>query len=59
MSRIRPQIMVALLCATIFGLFVAWIGYKMNHVEVVVGVSSGLLSLFVVVAIKILESEGE
>ena len=56
-NKIRPQILAALLCATLFSLFAVWVGMQMGAVEVVTAIIGGLFGFLGGVSLKVLESE--
>jgi hypothetical protein len=56
-NKIRPQILAALLCGTIFSVFGIWIGMKMEAVEIVTAIVGGLFGFLGGVSLKVLESE--
>ena len=55
--RIRPQIMAAVLCGTLFGIFGMWIGMKMDATEVVTAVIGSVFGFLGGVSLKVLEQE--
>jgi hypothetical protein len=57
LDKVRPQIMAALLCATLFSLFAVWVGMQMGAVEVVTAIIGGLFGFLGGVSLKVLESE--
>jgi ABC-type Mn2+/Zn2+ transport system permease subunit len=57
LSRMRPQIMVAILCGTIFGVVGMWIGMKMEATEVVTAVIGSVFGFLGGVSLKVLEQE--
>ena len=57
MGKIRPQIALALLCATSFSIFAVWVGYKLGAVEVITAVIGAVFGLYAGVSLKILENE--
>lgn len=57
LSKIRPQIMAALLCATLFSCLALWIGMRMDATEIVTGVVGGIFGFLGGVSLKVLESE--
>jgi hypothetical protein len=57
MGRIRPQIMIALLCGTIFGIVGMWIGMKMEATEIVTAVIGSVFGFLGGVSLKVLEQE--
>ena len=56
-GRIRPQIFLAILAATIFSMFGAWLGYKMEAIEVLTALIGGLCGFLGGVSLKVLENE--
>ena len=58
MAKIRPQILVAILCATIFSMFAAWLGYKMGATEVLTAIIGGVFGFLGGVSLRIIENEG-
>lgn len=56
-NKIRPQILAALLCGTVFSLFGVWVGLQMEAVEVVTAIIGGLFGFLGGVSLKVLESE--
>ena len=55
--RIRPQIMAAVLCGTLFGIFGMWIGMKMEATEVVTAVIGSVFGFLGGVSLKVVEQE--
>ena len=47
-GKIRPQILVAILCATIFSMFASWLAYKMDAIEVMTAIIGGIFGFWVV-----------
>ena len=56
-GKIRPQILTAILCATIFSCFAAWLGYKLDAIEVLTAVIGAVFGFYAGVSLKILEAE--
>ena len=56
-KRLRPQILVAILCATTFSMFAAWLGYKMGAIEVLTAIIGGTFRFLGGVSLKVLENE--
>ena len=56
-GRIRPQIFLAILAATIFCMFGMWVGYKMDAIEVLTALIGGLFGFLGGVSLKVLENE--
>ena len=57
MSRLRPQILVAIVCATVFSCFAAWLGYKLGAIEVLTAIIGGVFGFLGGVSLKVLENE--
>ena len=57
MGKLRPQILVAIICATIFSVFALWIGSQMNATEIVTAVIGGIFGFLGGVSLKVLENE--
>ena len=57
MGKLRPQILVAIICATIFSIYGLWVGLQMEATEVLTGISGGLFGFLGGVALKVLENE--
>ena len=56
-GKIRPQIFLAILCATIFGSLAMYIGMQMEAVESVTAIIGGLFGFLGGVSLKVLENE--
>ena len=56
-GRIRPQIFLAILAATIFSMFGMWVGYKMDAIEVLTALIGDLFGILGGVSLKVLENE--
>ena len=54
---IRPQIMAAILCGTVFGIVGMWIGMKMGATEVGTAVIGSVFGFLGGVSLKVLEQE--
>ena len=57
MGKIRPQIMVGILCATVFSVVALWVGLEMEAVEIVTAVIGGIFGFLGGVSLKVLENE--
>ena len=55
--RFRPQILAAIVCGTIFGLFGMWIGMQMGATEVVTAVIGSVFGFLGGGSLKVLEQE--
>jgi hypothetical protein len=56
-KRIRPQIFLAIISATLFSMFAAWIGWQMDAIEVLTAIIGGLFGFLGGVSLKVLENE--
>ena len=45
-GKLRPQILMAIICATVFSIFALWMGYKMEATEIVTAVIGGIFGMF-------------
>ena len=57
MGKIRPQILVAILCTTIFSMFAAYLGYKMGATEILTGLIGAVFGFLGGVSLRIIENE--
>ncbi len=55
--KLRPQILVSLLCATVFSIIALYVGMEMQATEIVTGVIGGIFGFLGGVSMKVLESE--
>ena len=44
-AKVRPQILIAILCAPIFSMFAAFLAYKMDAVEVRTAIIGGIFGM--------------
>ena len=56
-GKVRPQIFLAIICATAFSSLALYIGMKMEAVEIVTGIVGGLFGFLGGVSLKVLENE--
>jgi hypothetical protein len=56
-GKIRPQILIAIICATAFSSLALYIGMKMEAVEIVTAIVGGLFGFLGGVSLKVLENE--
>ena len=49
--------MVAIICATMFSMFAAWLAYKMDAVEVMTAIIGGIFGLLGGVSLRIIDQE--
>ena len=57
LGRIRPQIFLAIIAATVFSMFGMWLGYKMGAIEVLTAIIGGIFGFLGGVSLKVLENE--
>ena len=57
MGKLRPQIVLAIVCATAFSSFALFIGMQMEAVEIVTAIVGGLFGFLGGVSLKVLENE--
>ena len=57
LGRIRPQIFLAIIAATFFSSLAAWIGWRMDAIEVLTALIGGLFGFLGGVSLKVLENE--
>ena len=56
-GKVRPQVFVAILCATFFSTFASWLAYQMDAVEIMTAIIGGLFGFLGGVSLKVLENE--
>ena len=56
-GKLRPQIFLAIICATVFSSLALYIGMQMEAVEIVTGIVGGLFGFLGGVSLKVLENE--
>lgn len=56
MTKLRPQILTAIICATVFSMFAAWLAYKMDAVEIMTAIVGGIFGLLGGVSLRIIDS---
>jgi hypothetical protein len=56
-GKIRPQILVAIISATLFSVFALWVGMEMAATEVVTAVIGAIFGFLGGVSLKVLENE--
>jgi hypothetical protein len=57
-GKIRPQILVSIICATMFSMFASYLGYKMGATEILTAVVGGAFGFLGGVSLRILDTEG-
>jgi hypothetical protein len=56
-GMIRPQILVAIICGTVFGVAGMWIGMEMGATEIVTAVVGSVFGFLGGVSLKVLDQE--
>ena len=56
-GKLRPQVFIAILCATVFSMFAAWLAYRMDAVEIMTAIIGGIFGFLGGVSLKVLEGE--
>ena len=56
-GTLRPQIFIAIICATIFSVVALFVGIGLDAVEIVTAVIGGLFGFLGGVSLKVLENE--
>ena len=56
-GKLRQQILMAIICATVFSIFALYMGYKMEATEIVTAVIGGIFGFLGGVSLKVLENE--
>jgi hypothetical protein len=56
-GKLRPQIFLSIICATLFSCIAIYVGMKMEAVEIVTAIVGGLFGFLGGVSLKVLESE--
>jgi len=56
-GKVRPQILVAILCGTIFGIVGMRIGWQMGATEIVTAIIGSVFGFLGGVSLKVLEQE--
>jgi len=57
LAKVRPQIFLAIICATLFSSLAIYIGMEMEAVEIVTAIVGGLFGFLGGVSLKVLENE--
>jgi len=57
LAKVRPQIFLAIICATLFSSLAIYIGMQMEAVEIVTAIVGGLFGFLGGVSLKVLENE--
>jgi len=56
-GTLRPQIFIAIICATVFSIVALFVGIALDAVEIVTAVIGGLFGFLGGVSLKVLENE--
>ena len=56
-GKLRPQIMAAIICGTMFGIFGMYIGLRMEATEIVTAVIGSVFGFLGGVSLKVLQQE--
>ena len=56
-GKLRPQILTAILCATIFSIVTVVVGLQMGAIEVITASIGGIFGFLGGVSLKVLENE--
>ena len=56
-GKIRVQILVAIICATVFSMFVSYLAYKMGGIEIMTAIIGGIFGFLGGGSLKVLENE--
>ena len=56
MTAFRPQILASIVAATIFCTFTAWIGWKLQAVEVITGLTGAFIGFLGGISLRIIDS---
>ena len=56
-GTLRPQIFIAIICATLFSIVALFVGVALDAVEIVTAVIGGLFGVLGGVSLKVLENE--
>ena len=58
-AKIRPQILIAILCATVFSMFSAYLAFLMDAVEVMTAIIGGIFGLLGGVSLRIIDQSDD
>ena len=56
-GKVRPQILAAIICATLFSCFVSYLAYKMGGIEIMTAIIGGIFGFLGGLSLKVLENE--
>ena len=56
MTAFRPQILASIVAATIFCTFTAWIGWQLEAVEVITGLTGAFIGFLGGISLRIIDS---
>ena len=55
-GKFRPQIFLAIICATLFSMFVCYLAYKMGGIEIMTAVIGGIFGFLGGISLRIIDS---
>jgi uncharacterized MnhB-related membrane protein len=58
-AKFRPQILVAIVCATVFSMFAAYLAFLMDAVEVMTAIIGGVFGLLGGVSLRIIDQSDD
>jgi len=58
-AKVRPQILVAIICATVFSMFAAYLAFLMDAVEVMTAIIGGIFGLLGGVSLRIIDQSDD
>ena len=58
-AKIRPQILIAILCATVFSMFSAYLAFLMDAVEVMTAIIGGVFGMLGGVSLRIIDQSDD
>ena len=56
-GKVRPQILAAIICATLFSCFGSYLAYRMGGIEIMTAIIGGIFGFLGGVSLKGLENE--
>jgi hypothetical protein len=57
LGRVKPQILVSILCATILAIVISYFAFRLGAIEIITGVVGAAFGFYAGVSQKILEGE--
>ena len=58
-AKFRPQILVSIVCATVFSMFAAYLAFLMDAVEVMTAIIGGVFGLLGGVSLRIIDQSDD